>query len=86
MPPIQSAPRPKACPRCGGALYRGYDGDHCCMMCGEYLYPPAPRLAEVLTKLEPPRRGRPRKVRQTEVLPRLERPRRGRPRKIRQVA
>ncbi len=33
----QTAP-PHRCPRCDGALYRGYDGDLCCLACGECIY------------------------------------------------
>lgn len=29
---------PRHCPHCGGPLYRDYDGDYSCLMCGECTY------------------------------------------------
>jgi uncharacterized Zn finger protein (UPF0148 family) len=29
---------PRHCPRCSGPLYRDYDGDYCCLLCGDYTY------------------------------------------------
>jgi uncharacterized Zn finger protein (UPF0148 family) len=44
---VHQAANRARCPRCGGTLYRGYDGDLCCMFCGEYVYviPDGVRLA-----------------------------------------
>ena len=54
--------RPARCPRCRGPLYRDFDGDHCCLFCGEYSYlQPVVPLAVVRVMVERPRRGRPSK-------------------------
>jgi uncharacterized Zn finger protein (UPF0148 family) len=29
---------PRHCPRCNGPLYRDYDGDYGCLLCGECAY------------------------------------------------
>ena len=29
---------PRHCPRCSGPLYRDYDGDYSCLLCGECTY------------------------------------------------
>jgi hypothetical protein len=46
-------------------VYQDYDGDYCCLLCGEYIYFRAPRVRweDLQPPLEPGkrRRGRPRK-------------------------
>lgn len=49
-----------ACPRCGSAMYRGYDQDFCCLFCGEYVYFDARGLQVAHAPTEEPRQG-PRK-------------------------
>src|SRR5262249_34078936 len=61
---IAQPPRSTSCPRCGGLLWRDYDGDFCCLLGGSYVYArPAPP-PEMLQRaaLSPRKRGRPRKV------------------------
>jgi DNA-directed RNA polymerase subunit M/transcription elongation factor TFIIS len=52
---------PRICPRCSGLLYPDYDGDLCCLACGEVLYctpayepllqlPPARTAAQLRTR------------------------------------
>ncbi len=59
------APLPRQCPRCAGPLYRGYDGDCTCLLCGECIYldvNPARQetMAVPIARVTRPR-GRPRK-------------------------
>jgi hypothetical protein len=62
---LQQGTAPVQCPRCSGQVYRDYDGDYCCLLCGEYIYFQAPRIRweDLQPPLEPGkrRRGRPRK-------------------------
>jgi len=52
------------CPRCGGLLWRDYDWDSCCILCGTYVYANPTVPAEVIQRavLTGRKRGRPRKV------------------------
>jgi uncharacterized Zn finger protein (UPF0148 family) len=61
---IPQQPRATCCPRCSGLLWRDYDGDACCLLCGTYVYarPAAPIEALQRAALSPRKRGRPRKV------------------------
>jgi uncharacterized Zn finger protein (UPF0148 family) len=58
------SPQSLSCPRCAGLLYRDYDGDACCLLCGTYVYatPIASREAARLDRAAPRKRGRPRKA------------------------
>jgi uncharacterized Zn finger protein (UPF0148 family) len=38
MRPAPQIVVPRYCPRCSGPLYRDYDGDYSCLMCGECTY------------------------------------------------
>ncbi len=53
------------CPRCAGPMYRSYQDEYCCLLCGEYLFPPASKrpVAEPPTRVPPApgKGGRPRK-------------------------
>jgi len=61
---IPQQPRSTSCPRCGGLLWRDYDGDVCCILCGTYVYAnPAPPVQAIQpASLTGRKRGRPRKV------------------------
>jgi hypothetical protein len=48
---------PRICPRCSGLLYTDYDGDLCCIACGEMLY--CTPAYEPLLQLPPARLSRP---------------------------
>ncbi|MBX5490165.1 MAG: hypothetical protein IRZ14_03330 [Chloroflexi bacterium] len=60
---LKTIPAPTTCPRCGGPMYRGYDGDASCLYCGEYVYTRV-EARRLLAEPEGGRRkrGRPRKA------------------------
>jgi hypothetical protein len=61
---IPQQPRTTCCERCGGLLWRDYDGDFCCLLCGSYVYanPVTPPAMIQQAAQSPRKRGRPRKV------------------------
>lgn len=65
MATVQRVTMPAQCPRCQGPVYQDYDGDYCCLLCGECVYAIAPpvRWEDLAPDGEPARRrrGRPRK-------------------------
>ena len=63
---LRAIPVPTTCPRCGGPMYRGYEDDASCLLCGEYVFTrveASPLLSgpDGLPATGPRRRGRPRK-------------------------
>jgi hypothetical protein len=63
---LQQASPPQQCPRCRGQVCQDYDGDYCCLLCGEYIYfrMPTVRWQDLQPAAAEPgkrKRGRPRK-------------------------
>jgi hypothetical protein len=61
---IPQPPPATRCPRCAGLLWRDYDGDFCCLLCGTYVYASPAVQPEPLrpATVGPRKRGRPRKI------------------------
>ncbi len=38
MPVAKQSATMQSCPRCSGPMYMEYDGDQCCMYCGQMVY------------------------------------------------
>jgi len=42
MPAAKQSATVQSCPRCAGPMYMDYDGDQCCMYCGQMVYAKKP--------------------------------------------